>query len=62
MGDLGEVVCDAGKAERELGWKANRGVVEMCRSQWEWVERNPEGYASVGVDGKDRSKKSSNEM
>lgn len=35
-GDLGCVVCSAEKAERELGWKAERGIVEMCRDLVNW--------------------------
>ena len=35
-GDLGCVVCCADKAERELGWKAERGIVEMCRDLVNW--------------------------
>jgi len=43
-GDLGCVVCDPSKAERELGWKAKRGLMDMCRDHWVWVEKNPTGY------------------
>lgn len=35
-GDLGCVVCSANKAERELGWKAQRGIVDMCRDLVNW--------------------------
>lgn len=35
-GDLGCVVCSVDKAERELGWKAERGIVEMCRDLVNW--------------------------
>jgi len=35
-GDLGCVVCSADKAEKELGWKAERGIVEMCRDLVNW--------------------------
>lgn len=35
-GDLGMVVCSAEKAERELGWKATRGLGEMCRDLVGW--------------------------
>jgi len=33
-GDIAECYADASKAERELGWKAKRGIVEMCRDAW----------------------------
>lgn len=35
-GDLGCVVCSAAKAEKELGWKAEKGIVEMCRDLVNW--------------------------
>jgi len=40
------VVCyaDARLAERALGWKAKRGIEEMCRDAWNWQTRNPKGY------------------
>ncbi len=33
-GDIAECYADAGKAERELGWKAERGIKDMCRDAW----------------------------
>ncbi|MDK2800373.1 MAG: UDP-glucose 4-epimerase [Clostridiales bacterium] len=33
-GDIAECYADASKAERELGWKAKRGIVEMCKDAW----------------------------
>ena len=44
IGDLPECWADAGKAERVLGWKAERGLVKMCRDTWNWQKNNPEGY------------------
>ena len=35
-GELGCVVCSAEKAERELGWKAEKGMWEMCRDLVNW--------------------------
>lgn len=43
-GDLPECWADTGKAERVLGWKAERGLVKMCRDKWNWQKNNPEGY------------------
>jgi len=28
-------------AERELGWKAERGLAEMMRDAWRWQQMNP---------------------
>lgn len=41
-GDLGCVVCCADKAERELGWKAEMGILEMARDMvhWQFVSSN----------------------
>ena len=43
-GDLPECWADASKAERVLGWKAERGLVKMCKDTWNWQKNNPEGY------------------
>jgi UDP-glucose 4-epimerase len=33
-GDVAAIYADAGKAERELGWRAMRGIPEMCADSW----------------------------
>ncbi|MGI6066483.1 MAG: UDP-glucose 4-epimerase GalE [Bacillota bacterium] len=33
-GDIAECYADPGKAERELGWKAKRDIIDMCRDAW----------------------------
>ncbi|TAN12246.1 MAG: UDP-glucose 4-epimerase GalE [Burkholderiaceae bacterium] len=43
-GDIAQCWADAGKALRELGWKAQRGLPEMMRDAWRWQQGNPEGY------------------
>lgn len=43
-GDLLEFWANADKAEAVLGWKAKRGLEEMCRDAWNWQSRNPMGY------------------
>ena len=42
LGDITECCADASKAERELGWTAKRGLVDMCRDTWRF-EENYEG-------------------
>ena len=32
------------KAEKELGWKAENGIREMCEDSWRWQSQNPNGY------------------
>ncbi len=39
-GDLATVFADASKAERELGWKAGRGIDEMVRDAWKFEQNN----------------------
>ena len=43
-GDIASCYASSAKAERELGWKAEYGIEEMCRDQWNWQKNNPEGY------------------
>lgn len=43
-GDPDEVYADASKAERLLGWKAKRGIDEMCADTWRWQNNNPNGF------------------
>lgn len=43
-GDPDEVYADASKAERLLGWKAERNITEMCEDSWRWQSANPNGY------------------
>lgn len=43
-GDASSCYADPSKAENELGWKAERGLEEMCRDAWNWQQKNPNGY------------------
>ncbi len=43
-GDLAEVYANADKAYNLLGWKAERGIEEMCEDTWRWQNGNPNGY------------------
>ena len=43
-GDIATCFADPAKAERELGWKAKRGLDEMMRDAWRWQSMNPDGY------------------
>ena len=44
-GDIATCYCDASKAEKELGWKAQYGIDRMCEDSWRWQSNNPNGYA-----------------
>jgi UDP-glucose 4-epimerase len=43
-GDVGVSFADATRANRELGWKAQRDLEEMCADAWRWQSQNPNGY------------------
>ncbi|SCH19104.1 UDP-glucose 4-epimerase [uncultured Clostridium sp.] len=43
-GDVAVCYADPSKAEKELGWKANYGIDEMCQDSWRWQSKNPDGY------------------
>ena len=43
-GDVAQCYADPAKAERELGWKATRGIDEMCADTWHWQSENPNGF------------------
>ena len=44
-GDVAEAWADPTRAEQQLGWKATRGLSEMCADAWRWQQLNPKGYA-----------------
>ena len=48
-GDLACVYSDPSKAFRELNWKAERGIEEMCRDSWSWQSKNPNGFSKEEV-------------
>jgi UDP-glucose 4-epimerase len=43
-GDVAACYADPAAAERLLGWKARRGLPEMCADSWRWQSRNPQGF------------------
>lgn len=43
-GDIATCYSDPSKAEKELGWKAQRDIEEMCEDSWRWQKQNPNGY------------------
>lgn len=43
-GDIAVCYADASKANKELGWTAERDLDDMCRDSWNWQSKNPEGY------------------
>ena len=45
-GDIAQCWADPSLAERELGWRATRGLDEMCADAWRWQANNPDGYGA----------------
>lgn len=43
-GDIATCYAATDKAEKELEWKAQRGLDEMCEDAWRWQSMNPDGY------------------
>ncbi len=43
-GDIDVCYSNPEKALNELGWKAERGIEEMCADSWRWQKNNPNGY------------------
>lgn len=43
-GDIAVSYADPSLAKAELGWKAEKDIVDMCRDSWNWQKKNPKGY------------------
>jgi len=49
-GDIAVCYADPTRALKEMGWKAERGLDEMCRDLWCWQSNNPNGFAEAKED------------
>ena len=43
-GDVDSVYSDPSKANRELGWRAEKTISDMCIDSWRWQKNNPTGF------------------
>lgn len=43
-GDIAKCYANPALATKELGWKAMRGLEEMCEDTWRWQSDNPKGF------------------
>ena len=46
-GDIAECWADPALAAKELHWKAERGIEQMCADTWRWQSQNPNGFRSA---------------
>ena len=43
-GDIAACYADPSKAARELGFRAEYSLADMCADSWNWQSKNPNGY------------------
>ena len=43
-GDVATCYANSKKAFKELNWKTEKTLEDMCRDSWKWQSNNPEGY------------------
>ena len=46
-GDIAAFWADPSLAQELLGWDAELTLEDMCRDQWAWQSRNPQGYETA---------------
>ena len=39
-GDIAKCYADATKAKEELGWVAEKDIVQMCKDAWNFTKKN----------------------
>ncbi|MBR7926833.1 UDP-glucose 4-epimerase GalE [Aerococcaceae bacterium zg-ZUI334] len=45
-GDVAVCYADVTAANRELNWKTEKTLEDMCRDSWKWQSNNPQGYGA----------------
>ena len=43
-GDIDTCFSDPTKALKELNWKTEKTLKDMCKDSWKWQSNNPKGY------------------
>jgi len=43
-GDVLDLTSNPTRANRELGWRAEKTLEDACEDLWRWTENNPQGY------------------
>ena len=44
-GDVAACYASADKAQREIGWRAEKTIGQACEDTWRWQSLNPNGYS-----------------
>ena len=44
LGDIDTCFADPTESFKELDWKIEMNLDDMCRDSWKWQKRNPQGY------------------
>jgi len=44
-GDIATCYADSSHAEKELNWRTEKNIEEMCADLWRWQSNNPKGFA-----------------
>jgi len=52
-GDVAACYADPARAQKELGWKAKRGIEHILRDAWHWHQLHPQGYPLDAESGRD---------
>ncbi len=47
-GDVAACYADPTLAAQTLGWRARRGLTQMCADSWRWQSGNPDGFGDAG--------------
>lgn len=47
VGDIASCYADPTLANKELKWKAQKTLQNMCDDAWKWQKMNPNGYKSL---------------
>lgn len=46
-GDVASCYAEVTRANKELGWIAEKGIEEMCQDSWRWQKKNPHGFKEI---------------